>query len=168
MSPTGNRLPAEIDPILLAEKGAHLVGTLPLKAMPRLVEAGLGSGGEAQVDLHFGRAEIGNVYEMTGRVSATVHTVCQRCLEPMTLALAADVRLLLLRDGERTEGLAPEVEALVTGKPLRLSELVEDELLLGMPMIPMHPVEACAAKSFAKSASPADKPLSGLSRLKRT
>jgi len=172
MSPTGKipqgQLPADIEPILLAEKRAHLIGVLPLKAMPRLAQAGLDGTGEAQVDLHFGHAKIGNVYEMTGRLRATVRVACQRCLEPMALTLETDVRLLLLRPGERPEGLAPEVEALVVDRPLRLSELVEDELLLAMPMIPLHPVEACAAKNFVKSATPADKPLSGLNRLKRT
>jgi uncharacterized protein len=168
MSPAGNTLPAQIEPILLAEKGAQLVGSLPLKAMARLAEASLDGGGEVQVDLRFGHAEVGKVYEMTGRLRATVHVACQRCLEPMELPLEADVRLLLLRPGERPEGLAPEVEALVVDKPLRLSELVEDELLLAMPMIPMHPADVCPAKDFVKSAAPADKPLSGLSRLKRT
>jgi len=168
MSPTGNTLPAVIEPILLAEKGAHLVGTLPLKAMSRLAEASLDGSGQAQVDLHFGRAEVGKVYEITGRLRATVRAACQRCLEPMALPLEAEVRLLLLRPGERPEGLAPEVEALVVDKPLRLSELVEDELLLAMPMIPAHPVDVCPAKNFVKSAAIADKPLSGLGRLKRT
>lgn len=171
MSPTGKtpqgQLPADIEPILLAEKRAHLVGVLPTRAMARLAEASLDGSGEAQVDLHFGHAEIGNVYEITGRLCATVRVACQRCLEPMALALETDVRLLLLRPGERPEGLAPEVEALVVDKPLRLSELVEDELLLAMPMIPTHPAAACPAKNFVKPAMPAEKPLSGLSRLKR-
>jgi uncharacterized protein len=191
MSPTDRipqgQLPGSIEPILLAEQGAHLAGTLPIKAMPRLVEAGLDGDDMAQVDLRFGRAEFGDaqggtspgargsavaprgsVYEMTGRVSATVHTACQRCLEPMALTLEAEVRLLLLRAGERADGLAPEVEALVVDRPLRLSALVEDELLLVLPMIPMHPAEACPAKKFVKPATSAGKPLSGLSRLKRT
>ncbi len=174
MSPTGTgkvalgQLPAAIEPILLAEKGAHLVGALQLKTMPRLAEVSFGNGGEAQVDLHFGHAEIGNVYEMTGRVRATMRVACQRCLEPMDLAIETDVRLLLLRPGERIEGLAPEVEALVVDRPLRLSELVEDELLLVMPMNPMHAAEACPARNFVKPAGSAGKPLSGLGRLKRT
>lgn len=172
MSPTGKipqgQLPADIEPILLAEKRAHLVGVLPLKTMSRLAEASGDGNGVAEVDLHFGHAEIGNVYEMTGRLSAVVQVACQRCLEPMELALETHVRLLLLRPGERPEGLAPEVEALVVDRPLRLSELVEDELLLAMPMIPLHPAEVCPAKDFVKPALSADKPLSGLGRLKRT
>jgi len=168
MSPVGNALPVQIEPILLAEQGAHLVGSLPLKTMSRLAETSLDRTGDAHVDLRFGRAEVGKVYEITGRLRATVNVACQRCLEPMGLAVEAEVRLLLLRPGERPEGLAPEVEALVVDKSLRLSELVEDELLLAMPMIPMHPAAACPARNFVKSATPADKPLSGLGRLKRT
>ncbi len=171
MSPTAKTpgpLPATVEPILLAEKGTHLVGTLPIKGMARLAPSCLDDCGETRVDLHFGRTESGNVYELTGRLEARLRVACQRCLGPMDLAFATDVRLLLLRPGEPVAGLAPEVEALMVDRPLRLSELVEDELLLVMPMIPMHPVEACAARNFLKSAPPADKPLSGLGRLKRS
>ena len=65
----------------------------------------------------------------------------------MTLELHADTRLLLLRPGVRTDTLAQEVEALTVDRPVSLSELVEDELLLMLPMVPMHPLDACPAKS---------------------
>lgn len=174
VSPTGKglhgQLPATINPVELAEQGARLSGTLPLKSMSRLMQACLGNGGEAQVDLHFGRAEIGNVLEMTGTVGAAVRVACQRCLEPMELELRTETRLLLLRAGEREESLSQEVDALVADRPLSLNQLVEDELLLVMPMIPLHPLARCPAREHveAPGAVPKAKPLSTLGRLKRT
>ncbi|MBI3575163.1 MAG: DUF177 domain-containing protein [Gammaproteobacteria bacterium] len=155
MSPTEKaphgQLPAHIDPIQLAEKGAHLAGALSLKGMPRLLQACLNDGGEIQVDLQFGRDEGGDVLELQGNIRAKVHVACQRCLEPMTLELHADTRLLLLRPGERTDALAQEAEALTMDRPVLLSELVEDELLLVMPMVPMHPLDVCPAKEQVKT-----------------
>jgi len=174
MSPTGKaphgQLPAHIDPIQLAEKGAHLAGALALKGMPRLLQACLDDVGEIQVDLQFGRDEGGDVLELRGNIRAKVPVVCQRCLEPMTLELRTDTRLLLLRPGERVDALAQEAEALTTDRPVSLSELVEDELLLVMPMVPMHPLAVCPAKQQIKmpAATRTDKPLSALSRRERT
>ena len=42
--------------------------------------------------------------------------------------------------------LAEDAELLVAGKAVSLNELVEDELLLAMPMIPMHELSECPAR----------------------
>ena len=173
MSPTGKgphgQLPVTVNPVELAGQGAHLTGTLPLKAMSRLTQACLEDKGEVHADLYFGRAESGNVLEMTGTVDATVRVACQRCLEPMELELRTETRLLLLRTGEREESLAQEVDALVADRPLLLIQLVEDELLLVMPMIPLHSLDRCPAREHVDSpgGAPKAKPLSTLGRLKR-
>lgn len=174
MSPTEKvshgQLPAHIDPIQLAEKGAHLVGALSLKGMPRLRQACLDGVADIQVDLQFGRDEGGDVLELRGVARARLHVACQRCLEPMDLAFETDTRLLLLRAGERTDALAPQAEALTVDGPVSLHTLVEDELLLVMPMIPMHPLETCPARErVATPVGPRrDAPLSALRRLKQT
>ena len=174
MSPTEKvshgSLPAHIDPMQLAEQGAQLAGVLPLKGMSRLLPACVDDVGEIQIDLQFGRDEGGNVHELRGKIGATVHVACQRCLEPMDLTLETDTRLLLLRAGERADALAPEAEALTVAGPVSLQALVEDELLLVMPMTPMHPLQACPARErVATPASPRrGTPLAALGRLKRT
>lgn len=173
MSPTEKvshgPLPAHIDPMQLAEKGAHLVGALSLKGMSRLRQACLDDDGEVAVDLQFGRDPSSDVSELQGTLRTAVRIACQRCLEPMVLELRTDTRLLLLRSGERVDALAPEAEALTVDRPVSLSELVEDELLLVMPMVPMHPLAVCPAKQRIKMpATHTDKLSSALSRRKRT
>lgn len=174
MSPTEKvshgQLPAHIDPIQLAEKSAQLAGALPLKGMSRLLQACVDDVGEIRIDLQFGRDEGGGVLELYGSIGAKLHVACQRCLEPMDLTLKTDTRLLLLRAGERVDALAPEAEALTVDGPVSLHALVEDELLLVMPMIPMHPLATCPARGrVATPASPRrSTPLSALGRLKQT
>jgi len=139
----GTRLPATIDPILLAGKRARLTGVVPLKDMRRLAGLCRVDTGEVEVDLQFDRTETAGIYSMEGSLTATVQATCQRCLERMALRLGARPRVYLVRQGELEDMAAREAEVLVIEKPLLLSELVEDELLLVMPMIPMHDPEDC-------------------------
>lgn len=138
-------LPATIDPVQLADRGAHLDGRLPLKAMPRLARACLEDAGEVLVDLHFERSEDGSVRRMYGNLRAALRVTCQRCLEAMELEVQTAPHLLLFRPGERDDLLEQEPDSLVVDKPLSLAEIVEDELLLAMPMIPMHAPDRCPA-----------------------
>ncbi len=166
-------LPATIDPIQLAGKGARLRGKLPVKTMRRLVELCRDDSGEAAVDLVFERGGADGMPLMHGTMSVTVRATCQRCLEGMDLKLVAEPWLVLTRPGEREDIQVREVDALVVGKPISLSELVEDEFLLVMPMIPMHDEQACPASVYKTAANGDDagnktnKPFSVLSGLKR-
>jgi uncharacterized protein len=150
MSPSGKsshgHLPAVIDPIQLAERGARLSGTLPLQGMARLAPSLLEGRGEVHVDLAFERGESDNVLLMHGRLRARLRVTCQRCLEAMDLDLEAAPWVMLLRPGARhAPGEENEPDTLVVDKPLSLSVLVEDELLLALPMVPLHEPGRCVA-----------------------
>jgi uncharacterized protein len=76
-------------------------------------------------------------------VEADVALVCQRCLRPMRRRIESASRLVFADEGapELPEGHEP-----VGGDPrkLDLAALVEDELLLALPIIPQHgESEAC-------------------------
>jgi uncharacterized protein len=172
-------LPASIDPIQLAERGARLTGTLPLKSMPRLVQACLDGSGDVHVDLSFERSEGEGLYEMRGDVSVKLRVTCQRCLEEMDFWLEARPSLMLMRPGSNPALLELEADVMVVDKPLLLSSVVEDELLLAMPMVPLHGLNECPGKVYvAGGASPVKEsgkagkvkknPFSVLSELKRT
>lgn len=140
-------LPATVDAIRLADTGTRLAGEIPLKAMPRLRDQCLDDRGEASVDLFFERSADRALRRIRGHISAKVRVACQRCLEPMTLTLEAEPSLLVVKAEEHPELLAEDAELLVAGKPVSLNELVEDELLLAMPMIPMHELSECPASA---------------------
>jgi len=142
-------LPATIDPIQLAERGAHLTGTLPLKGMPRLLQAALAGSDDVFVDLAFERGEGENVLLMHGRLHARLRVTCQRCLEPMDLELETTPWLILMRpDERRVLQEENEPDTLLVDKPLPLSDLAEEELLLALPMVPMHELSRCAARNY--------------------
>ncbi len=76
------------------------------------------------------------------QAQAPVWLTCQRCLQPLSVPLAIDQRLRFVRGEAQAEALDAELEddVLALSKSLDLRELVEDELLLALPIVPRHGV----------------------------
>ncbi len=160
--PMSGGLPASIDPIRLADQGDHLSGTIPLNRMKRLLANCRSDEGVVSVDLSFHYDGQRDVRAIIGAVMTEISLDCERCLQPMTLPLRGEVNLLVLMSGQET--LAETDDALVASGPVSLAELVENELILALPMVPMHPMDKCsAAKQIEQtdSASVAPEPGQG-------
>lgn len=142
-------LPKYIEPLRLARNEADFAGDIPLSDMPRLVGQLLSNEGSAEIDLHFGMDERGFAV-ISGQVRASVILQCQRCLEAMTVQLNSEINVGLVRK-KTDEGLLPaEMDAMQieNDDPLVLSEFIEDELLLSLPIVARHQEgEACALKN---------------------
>ena len=71
---------------------------------------------------------------------AQVWLTCQRCLQPMALGLTANNRIRFVRGEVEAESLDAEQDEDVLALPrwLDLRELIEDELLLALPLVPRH------------------------------
>lgn len=86
-------------------------------------------------------------------VTADVVLTCQRCLGAMRRRVSSESRLVF---AEEAEPELPEGFEAVGGDPRRLdlAALVEDELLLGLPIIPQHDdAEACRLPAGAAGAT---------------
>jgi uncharacterized protein len=70
------------------------------------------------------------------------HLVCQRCLEPVQVDLVIDRWFRFAADADEAERLDAELDddVLVTSTSFDLRALVEDELLLSLPLVPRHEV----------------------------
>ena len=89
------------------------------------------------------------------RARAGVVQTCQRCLQYFVLAVAIDRRLRFVHGEDDAARLDEESEDDVLALPpqLDLHELLEDELILALPVVPMH--EDCPAPLWAAAAAPA-------------
>lgn len=161
-----NRLPAFIDPLRLADEGARLVGNLSTRSMRRLAAVTSKQDAAATVDLQFDRSPQG-LRQMQGKIIAKLYVTCQRCLQEMPLDLMAEPMVILLSPDESAKIGPEEGDLLVVHKPLALAELVEEELLLAMPMIPKHADEVCRMQPSAASGTPATGPFASLNVLKK-
>jgi uncharacterized protein len=76
-------------------------------------------------------------------VSAGVKLMCQRCLTPFAFDIASESTLLLAKDEDAADELEDRladdsIEVIVGSKTLNLLELIEDEVLLSVPLSPKH------------------------------
>ena len=132
------RLPERIEPLSLAETGRTLCGIVSVAAMRRLAPLLAVPEGELAVDLRFG-IDADRIHTLTGTVRGRLQLVCQRCLGPMELPVDLEISLGMVRDAAEGERLPPRYEALmVAAEPMTLAEIVEDELLLAMPIVALH------------------------------
>ena len=112
-------------------------------------------------------------------VEAEVMLECQRCLEPLQEHLHVDRHFFYVEgeDAAAALDLDSEEDVLALQRSIDLRQLVEDELLLALPLIPRHPTcpgvdssiqTASADGSQSDSAtSAADHPFASLAALKR-
>ncbi len=142
------RLPVEIDPENLIEKRSELKGMLPLSGFDRLLELLIDDKGAAGIVVSF-RKE-GDIKAILGYVNATLLIQCQRCLEPITLLVEKDIRLAVVGSDEQAKRLSDYYDPLLLdSQQIVLSELIEDELILAIPDIPMH--DDCQAEELTFS-----------------
>ncbi len=86
------------------------------------------------------------------QISGRVPLVCQRCLEPLTLEIAANRSFVLAHREQDLPDLSEEddeIESLLADGKLNALALVEDEILLQIPMAPMHEEGSCVPPESA-------------------
>ncbi|MBI2311348.1 MAG: DUF177 domain-containing protein [Betaproteobacteria bacterium] len=103
-------------------------------------------------------------------IRGTVQLRCQRCLGRFALPLELESRLLLVQDeselGDMVEEPA-EVDRIVVQPRLDARALLEDEILLVLPISPRHPEGECQAGIGSSASAAKDKPFAVLSALKK-
>ena len=131
--------PDLIDPWRLAESRRSFKGTWPLAAFDRLAPLLAANDGEVSFSMDFGIDDIGLSY-IDIELKAELTLTCQRTLELYQHPVARTVRLGLLRD-EADEAALPEAyEPLLAAEaPLAPTTLLEDELILAVPLVPKKP-----------------------------
>lgn len=130
-------IPEYLDLIQKADLGCEIEGDWPLQKLDRLADLLLDPQGYVSSRLSLGRE--GRLRYVTGDVCAEVQVTCQRCMQAMPLTLKADISLGLVSDEAQGDQLPDGYEPLlvIDGKT-RLPDVIEDELLLAMPLVPMH------------------------------
>lgn len=150
MSKQHNRLPHQLDPFRLAEMGIVIEGRIPLNQLRRLSEVIAKDAGQVQVELRFDIDELG-VPCAYGKVEAELQLTCQRCLEVFPYQVAQEIALAWVRSATDIDKLPSRYEPyLVEAVPLILNDVIEEELLLAIPQVPVHTESECIASLRSK------------------
>jgi len=133
-----NRLPEQVEPLRLAEVGRAFRGEVAVSRLQRLAPDLRSHEGALQVELHFGLDER-QVYALTGSIRGVLELTCQRCLEAVAVPIDIRLRLGIVTSEAEAERLPEGYDMLLAGRdPVVVAELVEDEIILALPLIPRH------------------------------
>lgn len=132
-------LPERVDASRMVQARRSFQGTLPLASLSRLRDSLAAVEGMADYDLEFGRDEFGIAY-LALRVEAELPLTCQRTLEVYRQPVRLDQRLGLIENESDEAALPPGYEPLlIVDGQLSLADVIEDELILALPVVPMKP-----------------------------
>jgi uncharacterized protein len=142
------KLPITINPIKSAQQRSVCDGMYKLSEMNRLLAVCESCCEHVHVNVKFDVDELGLVV-ISGKGSATVMLACQRCTEAFEHKLDLDFQFSPVKNAEAAENLPSYYDAIELDEngEINLRELVEEELMLVIPLIPRHELEQCQSPS---------------------
>ena len=153
MPPPG---PEPLDIDRLADGESNVDFSVPIAEMPRLRSRLAGAEGLVHGSVHFTRAAGLAVAELSVRGSAALQ--CQRCMQRMEIPIETSARVALIPN-EADSSRVPDVRVpedlepmLAPGGRIRIRDIVEEELMLTLPIVPLHESTVeCTGSSAAPS-----------------
>lgn len=139
---------AVIDNLDFARNGRVMRGEAQLAGFSRLQDSLLSSQGVLNYTLS---GKIGAKGEplLVCTVEGNLLLQCQRCLGALEYPLHIESRLRLVQGATQFDDLddgEEEVDSIPVSTEMDVLALVEDEILLSLPISPLHPPELCSVK----------------------
>ena len=136
------QLPAMANFIRQVELNRTIEGNYPLAKLDRLAEVLLVNEGYVSAKLEF--CHSAGFACLKAKASARLLVKCHRCLKPMETEVAGSFKFALVNSEDDFELLPEEFEPyLMEGEKQSIIDLIEDELLLCLPMVNVHE-DACS------------------------
>ncbi len=143
------QVPVYVDTRRIFQQDAELGGSVDLERLPRFRQSLVSDEADIQVELRFSEGNSG-YREIRGHLQARVEVACQRCLEPMAIELADQLCLALVKDDEQASKLRPEFDPWICPDiKLILADLIEEQLILSLPIVAAHEAGQCQANTGA-------------------
>lgn len=156
------------DPFEFARRAAQIEGKVDARSLVRLEDVLFGDGSEqALTYVVSGRREADRSY-LDLVVQGEVVLQCQRCLGEMSYPVDVQASLLLVAKDEPLPDEALEDDScdpVRAGRDFDILEALEDELLLVLPIAPLHAHDCAARQDEAEADRPS--PFAALAGLKR-
>ncbi len=136
-----------------------------MESLPRLAQSGCSA---AAVDFVLA-GEINEHGKPGLRLSVTgnVRLRCQRCLGDVGFPLRLEAQLELAAGEAEILAAEDDIDRVVAGRDMNVADLVEEELILALPMAPKHEQCRAAAGAEAGAGPSAFQALAALKKLNR-
>ena len=104
--------------------------------------------GDIDLELSFSKGKRGTTL-ILGRVQAAVVLICQNCMQPFRKSLDCDINFQLVGSDREFDQFEDDADAIVCeNKEISLADLIEDELIMSVPMIPRHMESECLDNEY--------------------
>lgn len=138
-----------INNLEFAQKALEIHDIIPVLQFSRLEGLLASADGELDCRVQGGR-DSGKAAYIRLQIQGHLELICQRCLQPFKHEVEVDVHYVLVRD--ESEMPAPEDEGddedyLPIQAEMHVLQLIEDELLLALPIAPRHKEGECVNQS---------------------
>ena len=151
-----------------AKRQQVLEGDVDLPEMARLQSALVEGAASSSSNIRFrlaGRSQQYHLPSLHLDIEANLSMVCQRCLEPVTVPIALHFDYVVCAEESATLDDNDEVDWLEQSDAMDISALIEDELLIALPIAPVH---ASLCKQLNLESGEKPNPFSVLKALKKT
>jgi len=158
-----------IDSMKFARQAGQLRGTLAVADLPRLHDALFDPSGELTYGLT-GTVDKDGVAFLRLDIAGAMRRTCQRCLGPIEFNLSTSRKFELVPADRELGDPAEEpvdIERIHADANLDVQTLVEDEAILGLPMMARHDPGQCTEFPVFRQESEQNSPFDSLSTLKR-
>lgn len=161
------KLPRQVEPFKLVKQTATLSGQLPLTELEHLQACLSTTIGTVAVELVFTLDEQDKPV-IKGHLKTCLALICQRCLQAVSYPIDnAFCVYLVLTDNQAKQLPAEHEPLLVENDSISVVKLIEDELILQLPMIAMHDDANCSAVKHTDRAVSQTSPFAILKNLKK-
>lgn len=153
----------------LCVRGQIVEERFPLTRFPRLLSLLADGNGEIEYRMVFETDLVGHP-SVVMTIRGALPLICQRTLQRFLLSVEFDARLVFLATDAQEAELPPDAESLVLdGEPRSCNDLVEDELILRLPVVPLSdlPMPELAANDTEVAVDAPRRPFAVLEQLKR-
>lgn len=140
---TRAQIPKTINPVQLAKRNEQIQGQLLLSQCERLSTLLQENTGHVDFCLRFMQDDVKRVI-VDVTVSTALRLECRRCLQTLTYPVDIAVQLAVVEESEVAETLPDNYEPLLlVDSEVSLVSLIEDEILLSLPVLASHPEGEC-------------------------
>ncbi len=128
-----------------AKKNFSVIDELNIEDLPRINEISSDNSDNIKVNFSF-YIENNTIPCLDGEVSLMIYLACQRCLEELPVSLDLNFSLAFVKNESQAEELSKHLEIyLFEGEELSLIDLISDEILLSIPMVPKHNLDCLSS-----------------------
>jgi uncharacterized protein len=125
-----------IDNLRFASAALERRGRVEMQELSRLAQM-QGSTEGLEYHLRGGLADNGKPC-LRISVRGCVELPCQRCLEPLPIPIAVDAELQLAGTLREISEADDDIDRVLASRCMDIGQLVEDEVILALPMVPRH------------------------------